>query len=301
MKILVTGGAGFIGSNLVEELVKKHDVFVIDNLHSGSLTNLKKVKNKITFIESSCKNIGKKDLPKVDLIYHLGMASSSPMYKQDQMIFGKTINGTIGVYEYARKNNVKKVIFASSSSLYNGVKPPHVETMPIHVTDFYTEARLCIERIAELYNNLYGVKSVGLRFFSVYGPHEEAKGKYANIITQFLWEMQKGNAPVIYGNGLQKRDFTYVGDIVSACLLQINNNNEYQIYNVGTGLSYSFRDVVDILNKKLGTDIEPKYVDMPINNYVDHTLADISKIRKLGYSPKYTLEHGIDRLILSTS
>ena len=123
MKILITGGAGFIGSNLVEELVKKHDIIVLDNLHSGSKTNLKNVKNKITFVESACKNIEKMSLPEVDLIYHLGMASSSPMYKLDPMVFGETINGTIGVYEYARKNNVKKVVFASSSSLYNGINP----------------------------------------------------------------------------------------------------------------------------------------------------------------------------------
>lgn len=297
MKVLVTGGAGFIGSNLVEELVRENNVIVLDNLHSGSLENLKKVKHKIEIIKDSCTNISKNKLPIVDVIFHLGMPSSSPMYKQNPLLVGEAINGTIGVFEYAKKVKVKKVIFASSSSLYNGWQPPHNENMDIKVTDYYTEARLCVERIAKLYNVLYDVKSAGLRFFSVYGPHEKAKGKYANIVSQFLWEMEKGRAPIIYGDGKQSRDFVYVKDVIKACLLLMNSEIEYDIFNVGTENSYSFNDVVDILNDKLNTDIKPEYIEMPVKNYVDHTLADITKLKGLGYQPEYSLEKGIDELI----
>lgn len=299
MKILVTGGAGFIGSNLVEELVKENSVIVLDNLHSGSLDNLRKVKDKIEIINDSCNNIHKLKLPKVDIIFHLGIASSSPMYKQNPLLVGEAINGTISVFEYAKKEKIKKVIFASSSSLYNGLQPPHNESMDIKVTDFYTEARLCIERIAKLYNVLNGIKSVGLRFFSVYGPHEEAKGKYANIVSQFLWEMEKGKSPIIYGDGTQRRDFVFVKDIVKACLLLMNSEFECDVFNIGTGNSYSFNDVVDILNNKLNSNIKPTYIEMPVKNYVDHTLADTKKIKNLGYKSEYSLEKGIDEIIHS--
>jgi UDP-glucose 4-epimerase len=297
MKILVTGGAGFIGSNLVEELVKENSVIVLDNLHSGSLDNLRKVKDKIEIINDSCNNIHKMKLPKVDIIFHLGIASSSPMYKQNPLLVGEAINGTISVFEYAKKEKIKKVIFASSSSLYNGLQPPHNESMDIKVTDFYTEARLCIERIAKLYNVLNGIKSVGMRFFSVYGPHEEAKDKYANVVSQFLWEMEKGKSPIIYGDGTQRRDFVFVKDIVKACLLLMNSEFEYDVFNVGTGNSYSFNDVVDILNNKLNSNIKPTYIEIPVKNYVDHTLADTKKIKSLGYKSEYSLEKGINEII----
>ncbi len=297
MNILVTGGAGFIGSNLVEELVRENNVTVLDNLHSGNLENLKNVKDTINIIKDSCNNISKLELPDIDVIFHLGIPSSSPMYKQNPFLVGEAINGAIGVFEYAKKEKVKKVIFASSSSLYNGLQPPHHENMEIKVTDYYTEARLCVERIARLYNSLYGVKSVGLRFFSIYGPHEKAKGKYANIVSQFLWEMEKGKVPVIYGDGKQSRDFVFVKDVIKACLLLMNSEFDYDIFNVGTGHSHSFNDVIEILNKKLNTNIKPTYIEMPVKNYVDRTLADLRKIKSLGYKPGYSLEKGIDEIL----
>lgn len=299
MRILVTGGAGFIGSNLVEELVKEHSVIVLDNFHTGSYQNLENVKNQITIINCSCNNIFRLDTlnTDIDIIYHLGIPSSSPMYKGNPYFIGNVINGMISIFEFAKKHRIERVIYASSSSLYNGIKPPHREDMNIRVTDYYTEARLAIERIARLYNNLHGIRSAGLRFFSVYGPNENAKGKYANMISQFLWDMKEGKSPVIYGDGRQTRDFTYVKDVVDACLLLMNSDIEHNIFNVGTGISHSFNDVVDILNEKLKTDIRPTYIQMPMKNYVDHTLADITEIKRFGYRPKYTLGQGIDELI----
>jgi len=303
MKILVTGGAGFIGSNLVEKLVdNNHSVIVLDDYSSGSTDNLKDIEDKIEIINTSCSSIlgisnRVRTFQDVDIIFHFGIPSSSPMYKENPHLVGSAIREIVSIFEYAKKYHVQKVIFASSSSLYNGSRPPYREDMRVKVTDYYTEAIFYIERLAKLYYILHDVKSVGLRFFSVYGPHEDAKGIYANIVTQFLWEMQKGKSPVIYGDGKQRRDFTYVDDIVDACVLMLNVDFRHDIFNVGTGVSYDFNDVVSLLNFKLGTKIDPVYVKNPIKNYVENTLADISNIKLLGYKPKYSFEEGIDKLI----
>jgi UDP-glucose 4-epimerase len=297
MNILVTGGAGFIGSNLVSALAGEHDVTVLDNFHTGNLDNLKNPESKIDIIEDSCGNIGDRiSNSDIDVIFHLGIPSSSPMYQENPLLVGSAINDAISVFEFAR-NSGTKVVFASSSSLYNGLPTPNLEEMEIRVTDYYTEARLCIERIAELYHSLYGIPSIGLRFFSVYGPNERAKGIYANIVSQFLWEMQDGKTPVIYGDGEQTRDFTFVKDVVQACMLAMKKD-VFGVFNVGTGMSHSFNDIVRLLNNELGTEIEPQHIENPVKNYVGHTLADITKIRTiLGYNPEYSLERGIKELI----
>ena len=294
MKALVTGGAGFIGSNLVESLVDNYEVAVLDNFHTGSKDNLATVSKDITVIKGSCNdclNLGLEP----EVIFHLGIPSSSPMYRKDPFLVGEAINGMVAIMELARRSETKKVVFASSSSVYNGVPIPHREDAAILVTDYYTEARLAIERIAELYHQLYGINYAGLRFFSVYGPHEKAKKSYANMITQFLWTMKEGKAPVIYGNGEQTRDFTYVKDIVDALILTSRRGSG--IYNAGTGRAYSFNQIIDLLNDKLGTDIKSEYLPNPIKNYVMHTLADTHKIADLGFYPKYTLSEGMDELL----
>ena len=293
MNVVVTGGAGFIGSNLVSGLIKEHDVTVLDNLHTGSDDNLKDVRSEITFINDSSGNIGNRlSNSDIDAIFHLGIPSSSPMYKENPMLVGSAINDAISVFEFAKKMDAK-VVFASSSSLYNGLPTPNREDMDVMVADYYAEARLGIERIAELYHKLYGIDVVGLRFFSVYGPHERAKGIYANIVSQFLWEMQDGRIPVIYGDGEQTRDFTFVNDVVRACILAMEKDVS-GVFNVGTGVSHSFNDVVVALNGVLGTDIEPQHIENPVKNYVSHTLADLTNVKSaLGFRSEYSLEGGI--------
>lgn len=294
MRVLVTGGAGFIGSNLVEALVDDSEVTVLDNFHTGSMKNLEGVGRSINVVRGSCNDCLSFGL-EPDMIYHLGIPSSSPMYKKNPMLVGEAINGTVAIMELARQSDCKKVVFASSSSLYNGVPTPHSEDAVIPVADYYTEARLAIERVAQLYYNLYGIDYAGMRFFSVYGPHEEAKGPYANMVTQFLWGMREGKAPVIFGDGTQTRDFTYVKDVVDALILASKKGTG--IFNVGTGKSHSFNYVVDLLNKKLGKKLMPEYRENPIKNYVMHTLADMTKIKALGFEAKYSLEEGIERII----
>jgi UDP-glucose 4-epimerase len=303
LSILVTGGAGFIGSNLVEDLLAAgKKVVVLDNMDTGSTSNLKDLDGDLELIEGSCADAPKFNL-KPEAIYHLGIPSSSPMYKKNPFLVGEAINGTIAVFELARSAKCR-VVYASSSSLYSGLTPPHREDMSIQVTDYYTEARLAIERTAELYKRLFDVPSAGMRFFSVYGPKEEAKKQYANMVSQFLWEIMKGRAPVIYGDGNQTRDFTFVKDVVRALMLAMNSDY-HGILNVGTGAAYSFNEVIDlinegIVNEGIGSGIKPKYVENPIKNYVSHTLADTSKTKEiLGFEARCTLSDGIRSLIKS--
>lgn len=296
MKILVTGALGFIGSNITERLVKEgHEVTALDNLHTGSEENISSVKNKIKIIKTGAGDIAKLD-ECFDAVLHQGIYSSSPMYKENPHLTAKAIDEWISILEYARKNNTK-LVFASSSSLYNGNNPPHKEDMPILVKDYYTEARYAMERLAKLYSDLYGVQSVGLRYFSAYGPHEKSKGKYANLITQFLWEMKAGRQPVILGDGKQTRDFVYVDDVVEANMLALNYK-KHDIFNVGTGKSVTLTDMNALLAKQLGKDIKPKYEPNRIKNYVQHTLADTNKAASLlGFRANVSLEEGIGRLI----
>jgi len=295
LKIIVTGGCGFIGSNLVERLVKDgYSVVVFDNLHTGSLRNIEGLDVEF-YNEPYSKMV--EIIPEAEVIFHLGIPSSSPMYKENPRLVGDAINDAIEIFESAKKYGCK-VVYASSSSIYNGNNVPFREDMPIYVTDYYTECRYAIERLAKLYNILHGVKSVGLRFFSIYGPKEKFKGKYANIISQFLWAMLRDEPPVIFGDGTQTRDFTHVYDVVDALLLAWKKDFECEIFNVGTGVAHSFNEIVEILNRILGKNIQPIYKPNPIKNYVYHTLADTTKAEKLlGFKAKIPLEEGIRSLI----
>ncbi|MFH1306948.1 MAG: NAD-dependent epimerase/dehydratase family protein [Candidatus Micrarchaeota archaeon] len=296
MEILITGGAGFIGSNIAEHLLKQgHSVSVIDNLHTGSPDNLKGLS--VKFHKANVGEINKLDIPPPKIIFHEGIYSSSPMYMQNPHLMPTIIDEFLTLLEYARKHD-SKIIFAATSSLYNGIQPPHKEDIIPKVTDYYTEGRVAMERLARLHNALYGQKTVGLRYFSVYGPREKSKKQYANLVSQFLWEMQKNTPPVIYGDGSQTRDFTYVEDVVKANMLAMEKNISFGIYNVGTGKSYSLNKLIEILNRKLSTSIKPKYVENKIKNYVQDTLADTSKAKKeLGFEAKISLEEGIEKLL----
>lgn len=297
MKTLLTGGAGFIGSNMAQELLSiGRTVTILDNFYTGDRNN---IPAGVEVIHKACEDFTTKD--KFDEIYHLGIYSSSPQYKRNPKLCGASINGMITILEIARQSNCP-VVFASSSSLYSELDPPHKEDMIIKVTDYYTEARLVMERLAELYNRLYDVKSAAMRFFSVYGPNEKAKGEFANILTQFLWAMQKNERPLIFGDGKQTRDFTHVRDTTRACMTAMNamreNKFQREIFNVGTGVETSFNEVVNALNKALGTNIQAEHKDNAIKNYVSRTKADTRKAENiLGFKAKITLADGINRLI----
>jgi len=298
MKILVTGGAGFIGSNLTEELVKLgRDVIVVDDFSTGAMDNLKAVRKKVKVIRTPSQKILGLKLPKMEKIFHLGIPSSSPMYRENPLLVGEAINGFMNVFELAKKNGAK-VVYASTSSMYRGCRPPHRENIFAEPFDYYTEARIAMERLAHVYYGLYGVSSIGMRFFSVYGPHERAKGTYANNVSQFLWAMREGKPPEIFGDGTQSRDFVNVRDVVRACLMASESKVGCDAVNVGTGKGTSFNKVIEMLNEALGASIKPVYLPNPIKNYVSHTLADLTKIKKLlGYKPTISLEEGIAQIV----
>lgn len=297
MRVLVTGGAGFIGSNITEQLAEDHDVTIMDNLYLGDRKN---VDNNVEFVKGSVMDaeLVNKLCKGCDYVLHNAAMSSSPMFKEQPKL-GMEVNviGFMNVMKAALDNNVKRVVYASTSSMYNGNTLPFSETQPITAKTFYEASFRTREIIAQTYyeNNL---SSIGLRYFSVYGPRELHKDQYANNISQFLWDMMKGKSPVIYGDGTQRRDFTFVRDVVSANVLAMTSNIDFGIFNVGTGIGTSFNDLVDMLNKALGTSIEPEYIANPLRNYVKDTIADLSLISKsLGYVPKWTLEKGIQFLV----
>jgi UDP-glucose 4-epimerase len=298
LAILVTGGCGFIGSTLAARLVQRgHDVTVLDDLSTGHLQNIEGLD--VHLVKPPYRDLARV-VPQLDAIYHLGIPSSTMMYRRDPHLVGKAVNDAIDVFEAARTHGCK-VVYASTSSLYNGNPVPYHEAMPILVTDYYTECRRAIERLARLYDTLYGVAAVGLRFFSVYGPKERHKGRYANVVSQFLWAMQRGEAPVIYGDGSQTRDFIYVDDIVDALMRALERDGGSDVFNVGTGTAHSYNQVVDRLNQVLGTAIEPRYQPNPIANYVQHTLADTRKAEHdLGFRASTAFDAGV-RAILDPS
>ncbi|MGC9132737.1 MAG: NAD-dependent epimerase/dehydratase family protein, partial [Candidatus Micrarchaeia archaeon] len=298
MKFIVTGGAGFIGSNLVETLVKKgHEVIVVDNLHTGNLQNLNGVSSSIKFVKANAGEVATLKEDSIDGIFHLGVYSSSPMYKQDRSLMVKALEDWTRILEFATKNNTK-IVLVSSSSLYNGNPLPWKENMPIIPTDFYTETRYMMERIGKVYNELYDTKIIVLRLFSVYGEKEEFKKEYANLITQFIQKTLKGEPIKIYGDGTQSRDFIYVKDVVDALIKAMECGEDFEVFNVGKGEKYSMNEILEKINKVLKVEAKVEYVENPIKNYVTHTLADTTKAEeKLGFKAKTSVEEGIRRII----
>ncbi len=295
-EILVTGGAGFIGSNLVGYLSKKNHVYVVDSLQTGSISNIKDYEN-VEFIKDYAKNVSNYCI-NPDYIFHIGVYSSSPMYKANPYLVHEAINDMTSILELAKKNRIP-IVFASTSSIYSGIKPPHREDIIPLVSDFYTEARIAMERVSNLYSRLYDIDVSAMRFFSIYGYHEKSKKIYANLASQFLWDMHDGKQAVIFGDGEQRRDFVFVDDVVNALVLAATKNKGFQVYNVGTGVNYSLNELVEKLNRFLGKNIKAKYVENPMaKTYVHETLADPSKAEKMiGFKTKVSLDEGIKKLI----
>ena len=289
MKILVVGGCGFIGSNLVRKLArdKKNSVWVYDNLYLGTESYLPK--NIINF--ASPPNF----YPTFDIIYHLGNYSSAPMYELNT---AERINQTISDFTFwidKAARDKSKFIYASSSSI-NG--PP----------TYYSLTRITFEEIAKTYYSEKGFKSVGLRFFSVFGPREEHKDNYANLISQAIWANLAGSAFTIYGDGKQKRDFIYIDDVVNALISAIDVTEKmvadvkdnmdwgYYRFDVGTGTNYSLNEILSKIHDASGKPIKTKKIANPIKNYVECTLATPSLFLP-GWTPKTTINKGIANTI----
>lgn len=293
MKCLVTGYKGFIGTHLFEELKKRgHDVIGCDPKHSDDF-------------KDDIRTLRPEDLEGVDWVFHLGAASGS-LHFLPEPSQGISVNalGTVNLLNCCVKAKIKKVVFASTGSSYADTPLPHKETSPLNCPNFYTASKIFGEQAMKLYNQLYGLETIILRYASIYGPGEEKKvlpqGNLANVLTQFIWKMMNGEQPELWHTGEQTRDFTYVGDIVYANIFAAENLN-HGIYNVGTGVETKFVDVIKLINKILGTNIEPKMVEATNKSvqskYVDRQVFDNTKLREKGWNWSVGVEEGIKRVI----
>jgi UDP-glucose 4-epimerase len=301
--VLVTGGAGFIGSNLVRALrAKGETVVAFDNEFLGRFTNLTgvdciQVKGDILDHALFEKTVVKH---KVDRIVHLAGYTSAPMYdERPEERIRDNFQQFLNVLEMGRTKKIQ-IAYASTSSFYARSPKPFREDMPIVPGTPYELSKFIMEQAAHMYNLHYGVRANGFRFFSVYGPHETHKTRYANNISQFYWSIKNDVSPVVFGDGEQTRDFTFVEDLVQAILLILQKGKTSEVYNIGTGTEFSFNQMIGFINKALGKNVKPTYVRNPLKNYVLETLADTSKIqREIGWKATTTLQKGIEKLVKS--
>ena len=308
MKVLVTGGAGFIGSHLVEALVAAgHSVKVIDNFSLGNVGNLNKVKSKIEIIKGDIRDadLVNKSVKNIDIVFNEAAASASPMFQKDlKNAVSVNVDGFINVLNACRDNKVKKLIYASTSSIYGNIKPPVKEDAYTPPVNFYASTKLLNEHLAALFSKEYELETIGLRYMSVYGPNEKSKGIYANLVSQFLWSIQRGESPVIYGDGKQSREFVYVADVVNANMLCMDSKKDLsgEIFNVGTGKTTTLNDLIKVINMLLGKSVKTNYVENKVKNYISVQLSDITKIKNvLDYKPKYSLEDGLKEVITKSN
>jgi len=293
-RILVTGGAGFIGSNLANSLADDNDVVVIDDEYLGTAENLR---NDVEFYERSVLEDG---LPTdVDVVFHLAALSSYAMHEENPQQGARVnVEGFVNVVEQARTDGCNTVVYASTSSIYGSRTNPSPESMDVSVHTGYEASKLARERYGEYFSNHYDMNMAAMRFFSVYqgyGGAEEHKGEYANVIAQFADDIANVVSPKLYGDGTQTRDFTHVSDIVYGLELAAEHDLD-GTYNLGTGEAYDFNTVVEIINNELDTDVEPEFVKNPIPEdiYVHDTCADASKIREeTDWEPKIGFQEGI--------
>ena len=295
-RVLVTGGAGFIGSNLANTLALDNDVIALDNGYLGTPANLD------DGVESVEADVLDDELPTdVDVVFHLAALSSRQMLEENPRQGARVnIEGFVNVVEQAFADGCETIVYASTSSAYGSRTVPSPEDMDLDAATGYDASMLGRERYAEYYNNFYDALSLaGMRFFSVYqgySGNEEHKGEYANTVSQFADKIAAGEPPVLWGDGSQTRDFTHVDDIVRG-LEAAADHNLAGVYNLGTGDPYSFNEMVALINDVLGTDVDPEYEPIPLNNYVHDTCADISRIREAtGWEPQIPFEEGVHRV-----
>jgi UDP-glucose 4-epimerase len=295
-QVLVTGGTGFIGSNLANDLSTDNEVIALDNGYLGTPENLSE---DVEYIEADVLDEG---LPTdVDVIFHLAALSSRQMLEENPRQGARVnIEGFINVVEQAFDSGCETIVYASTSSAYGSRTEPSPEDMDLEASTGYDASMLGRERYAEYYNDFYDdLTLAGMRFFSVYqgfSGNESHKGQYANTVSQFTDKIASGESPVLWGDGSQTRDFTHVDDIVRG--LELAAVNELSgVFNLGTGDPYSFNEMVEMINDVLGTSVEPEYEPIPLENYVHHTCADISQIKEqTGWEPRISFEEGVRRV-----
>ena len=301
MRYLVTGGAGFIGSNTVEELVRRgHSVVVLDDLSSGKEDNLAEIRNKITFIKGSITDIEvvRKAMHEAEYVLHLGARTSVPRSVKDPIDTNKiNIEGTLNVLVAAKELKVKRVVFAASSSAY-GETPtlPKVETMQPQPISPYGVTKYVGELYGQTFGRCYGLENVSLRYFNIFGPRQDPSSPYSGVLAKFCTAFLEDTQPLVFGDGEQTRDFTYVENAVQANLLACEAPNASgKVFNVGVGERISLNEVLRELGRITGKKLEAKY-EPPRDGDIRDSQADISQAREcLEYDPQVSFEEGLAR------
>lgn len=301
-RLVVTGGAGFIGSNIVRELVKNNTVIVIDDLSTGSLENIKDLikTKKINFLKGNVTDFKllNKTFRNVDYVFHQAAIASVPKSIENPVASNNVnVNGTLNVLVASRDNNVKKVVFASSCSIY-GDSPilPKNEEMTTFPISPYSVNKLIGEYYCKIFTNIYRLKTASLRYFNVYGPRQNPKGDYAAVIPKFIGMILKNKSPEIYGDGEQTRDFVFVKDIVNANIIAAESK-ETGIFNIASGKQVSIIELAKLIIEITRKNIRIVYKKGRMGDII-HSSADISKAKKiLDFNPKFTLKEGLKETI----
>jgi len=299
MKFAVTGGAGFVGNNIVKLLVSKgHSVVVIDNLHTGKKENLGKILEKIQFHEEDIRDFRKMEsiLKDVDGIFHeAALTIVQESFQKEKEYFDVNVKGTENVFKIAHKHK-KKVVYASSSSIYGNTEQiPIKESFERKPINPYGQTKLEDEFLAERYSK-DGLKVIGLRYFNIFGKGQT--GSYAGVITQFMRKLKENQNPIIFGDGSQIRDFVYISDVANANLCAMLSKTDSGFFNIGTGLGTKIIDLAKIMIKIYDKKIEPSFQD-PLEGDVKISQADMKLTNKmLSWKSTINLEEGLKSFIL---
>ena len=270
-------------------------MIAVDNTYLGTPANLV---DDVEFVDASV--LGDDFPADVDVLFDLAVLPSQNMHEADsQRGCRVNLEGFVNTVEQIRKQGCETVVYASTSSIYGSRTEPSPENMPVETNTGYEASKLARERYGEYFANHYDMNVAGLRFFSVYqgyGGAEDHKGEFANTVAQFTEKIANGERPELFGDGTQTRDFTHVADVVRACELAAEHKLQ-GIYNVGTEESYSFNEMIELINDELGTDVDPKYIENPLDEYVHDTMADYSKLHETtGWEPTIGFEEGVSRV-----
>jgi nucleoside-diphosphate-sugar epimerase len=301
MRYVVTGGAGFIGSNIVDELVRRgHSVVVLDDLSAGKEDNLAASRAKITFVRGSIGDLEavQKACQEADYVIHLAARTSVPRSVKDPLETNRiNVDGTLNVLVAARDCKVKRVVFAASSSAY-GETPtlPKIESMPPSPISPYGVSKLVGEMYMQVFGRVYGLENVSLRYFNVFGPRQDPTSQYSGVLSRFMLAMLDGAAPVVFGDGEQSRDFTYIDNVADATLRACEAPGASgKVFNVGTAARITLNQTLKLLENISGKPIHAKY-DPPRAGDILHSQADISLGESvLGYKPSVNFEEGLKR------